>query len=84
MSDSDKMLTPREAAELLKVHICTIRRLYRDGELEYCRLGHRTVRIFQNSVLKYLENTKSAKPKIMPEYSGVKSDFKKLPPAGIY
>ncbi len=79
-----KMLTPAEAAELLKLHISTIRRLYRDGELEYCRLGHRTIRIYQSSVLKYLEDTKASIPKAIPEYSGVKTDFKKLPPAGIY
>ena len=78
------MLTTAEAAELLKLHISTIRRLYRDGELEYCRLGHRTVRIYQSSILKYLEDTKSAKPKAIPEYSAPTTDFKKLPPAGIY
>ena len=84
MSDSEEMLTPSEAADILKVHISTVRRLYRDGELEYCRLGHRTVRIFQSSVLKFLESTKSVKPKIIPEYAGSTTDFQKLPPAGIY
>jgi len=78
------MLTPAETAELLKLHISTIRRLYRDGELEYCRLGHRTIRIYQSSILKYLEDTKASFPKTIPDYTAPTTDFKKLPPAGIY
>ncbi len=84
MSDREKMLTPMEAAGLLKVHICTVRRLYRDGHLDYCRLGYRTVRIFEESINDYLQKMKSAKPKTLAEYSAPTTDFKKLPPAGIY
>ena len=83
MSEPIKMLTPSEVAEILKVHVSTVRRLYRDGELEYCRLGHRTVRIYPKSVNDYLQISQAVKPKTLPEYSGSKTDFSKLPPAGI-
>ena len=83
MSEPEKMLTPAEAAEILRVHVSTVRRLYRDGELDYCRLGHRTVRIFPKSVQHYLYSSQASKPKTLPEYSGPKTDFSKLPPAGI-
>ena len=83
MIDLDKMLTPLEVAKILKIHVSTVRVLYRDGILDYCRLGHRTVRIYPQSVRDYLQNIQTSRPKSIKEYSVTKTDFSKLPPAGI-
>jgi len=83
MSEMEIVLTPAEVAEMLKVHISTVRRLYQDGELAYRKLGHRTVRIFQSSVEAFLKRDCARKPKIIPEVVLQKIDFTKLPPAGI-
>ena len=77
------LLKPLEVANLLKVHVSTVRRLYQDGELEYRRLGHRTIRIFQVSVEAYLERDRPRKSKSIPQFEAPKIDFAKLPPAGI-
>ena len=77
------LLKPMEVAEMLKVHISTVRRLYQDGELEYRKLGHRTIRIFQSSVEAYLERDQPGKSKAIPQFEAPKIDFARLPPAGI-
>ena len=79
----EMLLKPMEVAEMLKLHISTVRRLYKDGELEYRRLGHRTIRIFQVSVEAYLERDRPRKSKSIPQFEAPKIDFAKLPPAGI-
>jgi len=83
MSEMEKLLKPAEVAGILKVHVSTVRRLYQDGELAYRKLGHRTIRIFQSSVEAYLKRDCSRKPRIIPEVAAPKTDFSKLPPAGI-
>ncbi len=77
------LLTPVEVAEILKLHVSTVRRLYQDGELEYRKLGHRTIRIFQSSVEAFLKRDCSRKLRIIPEAEAPKIDFARLPPAGI-
>ena len=79
----EKLLTPMEVADLLKVHISTIRKLYQDGELEYRRLGHRTIRILQSSVEAYLDRDRPRKSRSIPQFEAPKTDFARLPPAGI-
>ncbi len=84
MSELEIMLTPMEVAKILKVHISTVRRLYQDGILQYCRFGHRTVRIYESSLKSYIEREKRTQPKELPDIGPAKTDFRKLPPAGIY
>lgn len=58
-----KMLTPAQVADQLEISIPTVRRLYRGGELEYRRLGHRMVRIYEWSVDQYVNKHKPPKLK---------------------
>ena len=79
----DKLLKPVEVAEMLKVHISTVRRLYQDGELEYRRLGHRTIRIYQTSVEAYLDRERPIESREVPNNEPFTIDFTELPPAGV-
>jgi excisionase family DNA binding protein len=83
MFEMEKLLKPVEVAGMLKVHVSTVRRLYQDGELDYRKFGHRTVRIFQSSVEALLKRDCSRKSRVIPELAAHKTDFSKLPPAGI-
>ena len=84
MSEFETMLTSAEVAKILKVHISTVRRLYQDSEIAYRKLCHRTVRIYESSVKSYFEREKRIEPKELPDIEPAKTDFRKLPPAGIY
>ncbi len=41
MSNIDKLLTLKEAAEILRVHVATLRRLDKTGKLKAVRVGSR-------------------------------------------
>lgn len=52
----DKLLTPAEVADLLRLDIRTIYRLVKDDELApVYRIGHRTIRIPQATLDAYLD-----------------------------
>ena len=51
-------VSPEEAASYLKVTKPTIRKMVKDGRLDACRLGYRTVRITVVSIEKMMEATK--------------------------
>lgn len=77
------MLTAVQVAEILEISIPTVRRLYRDGDLRYKRIGYRTVRIFESSVSEYQKRDKSLRIKDMPENEPFTIDISELPPAGV-
>lgn len=79
----EELLTPPEVADRLKMHVQTIRRLYRDGELEYRKFGHRTIRIYARSVEAYADHGKPTKAKELPDYEPIRTNFTELPPAGL-
>ena len=45
MRHDDRLLTFKSTAELLSVHVNTVRRMTRDGRLPVVKLGWRVVRI---------------------------------------
>ncbi|MBC8485888.1 helix-turn-helix domain-containing protein [bacterium] len=59
----EKMLKPIQVCEILELSLPTVRRLYRNGELEYRRLGHRIIRIYEWSVEQYVNKHKPPKLK---------------------
>ena len=79
----EQLLTPKQVSSILKISTSTVRRLYRDGELRYLRIGHRTVRLYRSDIEDYLTKNKLKKVKQIPEIERVTIDFEKLPPAGI-
>ena len=79
----EKLLTPKQVASILKISISTVRRLYRDGELQCLRLGHRTVRLYRSDVENYLKRNRPTRVKQIPEIEPVTINFEKLPPAGV-
>lgn len=46
----DKLLTQREAAQMLRVSVEKLRRMRYEGELEFVNLGYRSVRIRQSEI----------------------------------
>lgn len=49
----EKFYTPQEVAELLGVHLQTVRKWYRNGELSCYKVGH--VRISESQLAAFLE-----------------------------
>jgi excisionase family DNA binding protein len=49
MTDDERMLKPREVAELLGVHINTVKRLGDRGEMAFYRIGSRGDRRFRRA-----------------------------------
>lgn len=49
-----RLLTYQEAADVLKVHPATVRRLVYDGELERVSLNHQTIRIEEAKLALYI------------------------------
>jgi hypothetical protein len=45
--ETDSLLTAKEVADLLQIHICTVRRWINIGILESCHRGPRGERLFQ-------------------------------------
>ena len=54
-----RVLTPDEAAALLKISRRQLMDLARDRRLKCLRMGHRTVRFTERDVLKFLEASAS-------------------------
>ena len=79
----ETMLTPQEVADRLKMHVQTVRRKCRDGEFEYRKFGHRTLRIYPWSVQEYEDRHKPPKSKEVSDYEFNPINFAKLPPAGV-
>lgn len=50
-----KYYTPQEIAEMLGVHLQTVRTWYRSGKLGCYKLGHRDVRISQEQLDSFLQ-----------------------------
>jgi excisionase family DNA binding protein len=50
LAESDRLLTSKEAARRLRVHVDTLREWRLRGLVGYVRLGHRTVRIPQSEL----------------------------------
>jgi excisionase family DNA binding protein len=57
----DELLTVEQAAEKLKMHPDTIRRLLRDKQLPGVKLGKRQWRISEDSLKAYLQRTPESK-----------------------
>jgi excisionase family DNA binding protein len=53
---TEDFLTPKEAAERMKVCIKTVRRYIQSGKLDSTKLGYKTVRITRKSVDGLLKN----------------------------
>ena len=49
----NQLLTVKEAAEILKLNPCTIYKLVEAGELAHVRIGKRTIRIPEETLLTY-------------------------------
>lgn len=45
MQDDDKLLTTNEVADILRVHITTVRRMLRNGVLKYIEIAPREYRV---------------------------------------
>ena len=52
--DMEKLFTPREAAEYLKVHVETLRRYVREGQLQAVKVGGR-LRIQESDLIKFVK-----------------------------
>ncbi len=63
----ESMLTPRQVSEILRVSLPTVRKLYRNGELEYRKLGHRTIRIYPSSIKDFLKRSKPPPVRDVPD-----------------
>ncbi len=50
----EKLFTPREAAEHLKVHVETLRRYIREGQLQAVKVGGR-LRIQESDLIKFVK-----------------------------
>ncbi len=55
MDEQQKYYTPQQVAELLGVHLQTVRTWYRSGKLGCYKLGHRDVRISQEQLDAFLK-----------------------------
>ena len=79
----EKLFTAKQVASILNISTSTVRRLYKDGELQCLRLGFRTVRFDHSDVEAFLRRNKPTKVKQVPDFKPIPLDFGKLPPAGI-
>ncbi len=57
----EQYYTQEEVAELLKVHIITIRRKIYRGEIPCIRLGKKIIRIKESELNKYLDSISTSK-----------------------
>jgi excisionase family DNA binding protein len=55
--DRSEVLTPKEAAELLRLNLDTVRRLLREGRLPGRKVGPRQWRILRVDLEEYLHRT---------------------------
>ena len=55
---SQKILTPNEAAQELKVSLKTIYRWIYDGKLNASQVGMKTYRIFESELVSFMNRTK--------------------------
>lgn len=62
MADLPELLTPDECAERLKLTVRQVYYLCANGKLQYTRLGHRTLRIYADSVAACLEAGQESPP----------------------
>ncbi len=56
MEITQQLLTPTEAAQILKISNQTVRKLISLGKLVAYKVGHRTIRIDRDSLNNYLES----------------------------
>jgi excisionase family DNA binding protein len=54
MQDEDKLLTTNEVADILRVHITTVRRMLRNGVLKYIEIAPREYRVRRTELDKFL------------------------------
>ena len=54
MIQDERLLTQKEAAERLTISLQALRHLRRARKLNFFRLGHRTVRIAESEIERYL------------------------------
>jgi excisionase family DNA binding protein len=50
-----ELLTIREVAKLLGLHVNTIRKLMEEGELKYFRVGEKSIRFKLETIMEYIE-----------------------------
>lgn len=55
MDEKQRFYTPQELAEMLGVHLQTVRKWYRSGKLGHYKLGHRDVRISQEQLDNFMK-----------------------------
>ena len=79
----EKLLTTKQVASLLNISTSSVRRLYRDEELQYLKLGHRSIRFSRCDVENFLERNKPKEIRQIPDFKPVVTDFKEMPPVGI-
>lgn len=54
MQDDDKLLTTDEVADILRVHITTVRRMLRNGTLMYIEIAPREYRVRRSELDRFL------------------------------
>jgi len=54
MQDDDKLLTTDEVADILRVHVTTVRRMLRNGVLKYIEIAPREYRVRWSELNKFL------------------------------
>jgi excisionase family DNA binding protein len=54
MQDDDKLLTTNEVADILRVHITTVRRMLRNGVLKYIEIAPREYRVRRTELDSFL------------------------------
>ncbi|PIS04596.1 MAG: hypothetical protein COT81_05625 [Candidatus Buchananbacteria bacterium CG10_big_fil_rev_8_21_14_0_10_42_9] len=52
----DNILTLEEVAEVFKVSMRTVYRWVASGELEVSKIGHKTYRVFESDVIKFMKS----------------------------
>jgi excisionase family DNA binding protein len=75
-----ELLTVEQVAEYLEVKPRRMRELISKNEIEYVRIGAKTVRITQEAVMDFIEKKTVAPPKTVideAKYSILKSTFKR-------
>lgn len=51
---ADPLLTPDQVCEQLRISIWSLNKLRKDGDIDACKLGYRTVRYRQSDIDKFL------------------------------
>ena len=60
LSVNDKLLTPKEVADFLRISTHQVNRLCRVGKLSRIKLGPKTIRIREKDLIAYLEQAADA------------------------